>query len=133
MAVTLISDRDDRLVVGAAFLTDDGILRVDAARPHQKGWLVHFGGVSDRTAAEALAGTILRAEADTASEGIWVHELIGLDVIDQTGTRRGEVVAVQQNPAHDLLVLDDDVLVPSVFISSVGDHIVVDVPDGLFE
>lgn len=137
MAVTLISDRDDRLVVGAELLTDDGVLRVDAARPHQKGWLVCFEGVTDRTAAEALAGTILRAETDTdtdtAPEGLWVHEVIGLEVVETTGERHGRVVAVQQNPAHDLLVLDDDVLVPSVFISSIGDRIVVDAPEGLFE
>jgi 16S rRNA processing protein RimM len=133
VAVTLITDRDDRLVVGAEFVTDAGSLRVDAARPHGKGWLVSFAGVTDRTAAEALAGTVLRAEADATAEGVWVHQVIGLEVVDQTGTRRGRVVAVQQNPAHDLLVLDDDVLVPVVFIESIDDHITVDVPEGLFE
>jgi 16S rRNA processing protein RimM len=132
VAVTLISDRDDRVVTGAEFVTDVGTLRVDSARRSGKGWLVHFAGITDRTAAEALAGTVLRAEADADAEGIWVHQVIGLGVVDQTGTPRGRVVAVQQNPAHDLLVLDDDVLVPAVFIVSIDEHITVDVPEGLF-
>ncbi len=50
------------------------------------------------------------------------------------GTERGTVVAVQANPAHDLLVLDDDTLVPVVFITDESDPgaIVVDAPEGLF-
>lgn len=97
---------------------------------------MHFEGVETREAAEALRGSVLRfevVEGDTgADEELWVHEVIGLAVEDSAGCSHGTVVAVQPNPAHDLLVLDDGTLVPSVFIVSVDDRIVVDVPDGIF-
>lgn len=132
VAVTVLSDRNDRVAVGAEFSTGSGMLRVVSARPHGRSWLVRFAGIDDRTAAEALTGTVLWADADDDAEGLWVHQVIGRDVVDVAGVAHGRVVAVQQNPAHDLLVLDDDVLVPAVFIVEVGEQIVVDVPEGLF-
>ncbi len=132
VSVTLISDRSDRVTVGAEFATDRGPLRVVSARPHGRTLLVRFDGVEDRTSAEALAGTVLRAEADDDAAGLWVHQVVGKDVVDPAGVAHGRVVAVQQNPAHDLLVLTGDVLVPAVFIVEVGEHIVVDAPEGIF-
>ena len=56
------------------------------------------------------------------------------EVRDLAGARIGVVEAVQANPAHDLLVLDNGALVPVVFVT---DHepgvIVVDLPDGLLD
>jgi 16S rRNA processing protein RimM len=44
------------------------------------------------------------------------------------------VAAVEANPAHDLLVLDDGALVPMVFVVEQRDGVVViDPPDGLFD
>ncbi len=141
VTVTLISDREGRVVPGAEFDTDaptgtdrsDAVLWVASVRPHGRTLLVRFEGVDDRAAAEALRGTVLYAEADASAEGIWAHQVIGLQVVDLAGTAHGEVVAVQQNPAHDLLVLDDDQLVPAVFIVRVADQVVVDPPEGLLE
>jgi ribosomal 30S subunit maturation factor RimM len=64
-----------------------------------------------------------------------VHELIGCRVVDQHGTDRGLVRAVQDNPAADLLVLEDDTLVPVVFVlDGPRDGILrVEVPEGLFD
>jgi 16S rRNA processing protein RimM len=46
----------------------------------------------------------------------------------------GHVVAVEANPAHDLLVLDDKRLIPIVFVASHEDGVVtVDVPEGLLD
>lgn len=117
---------------------------VASARPHQGKWLVRFDGVDDRTAAETLRGCMLTAEplADSApapdggeaSDVLWVHELVGSRVRDTHGVDRGTVVAVQANPAHDLLVLEGGALVPVTFVTEhAGGEIVVDVPDGLFE
>lgn len=130
--VALVSDANDRLAPGSSLQTDRGPLRVVTSRPHTKGWIVHFDGVERREDAEGLRGTVLRAEARPDAEGLWVHQIVGLEVVDTEGVAHGSVVAVQPNPAHDLLVLDDDTLVPSVFIVSVDDHITVDVPEGLF-
>ena len=43
---------------------------------------------------------------------VWVHELIGAEVRDRAGAVLGRVVAVEANPAHDLLVLDSGALDP---------------------
>ena len=55
-------------------------------------------------------------------------------MVEVDGTPRGRCVALVANPAADLLELDDGALVPTNFVVSMADGvIVVDVPDGLFE
>jgi 16S rRNA processing protein RimM len=115
-------------------------LTITSARPHRDRWLVRFEGVDDRTAAEQLLGVVLAGEPLGAlpDDEHWVHELIGAAVVDRAGESLGRVVAVEANPAHDILVLDDGVLVPLVFV--VDDRleerpglVVVDVPPGLLD
>jgi len=44
------------------------------------------------------------------------------------------VIAVETNPAHDLLVLDDGALIPIVFVVDQEPGVViVDVPNGLLD
>ena len=66
---------------------------------------------------------------------MWVHELIGAEVRDRAGRALGRVVAVEANPAHDLLVLDGGALVPMVFVveHDATVRVVVDLPDGLLD
>ena len=66
---------------------------------------------------------------------LWVHELIGAEVVDQAGTRRGVVEQVVDNPASDLLELDTGYLVPVRFVTALdpGVTVTVDVPAGLFD
>ncbi len=125
-------------MVGAELFAGERRLVIVGSRPHQHRWLLRFDGVADRTAAEALQGAVLSAEPLEPGESeLWVHEMVGCDVVDRSGARLGTVSAVEANPADDLLVLDTGALVPIVFVISggttVGDPIVVDVPDGLFD
>jgi 16S rRNA processing protein RimM len=134
VVVDLVTDVEDRLAPGSELASDRGPLTVVASRPHQGRHLVTFEGVADRTTAEGLAGVALRAEALADPEALWVHELVGSVVREVDGTERGTVVAVQANPAHDLLVLDDGALVPTVFVVTCEDGVtVIDPPEGLFE
>jgi 16S rRNA processing protein RimM len=95
---------------------------------------VAFDGVFNRDASEAIAHRDLYAEPLDDPDALWVHELVGKRVVDQTGTARGEIVAVEANPASDLLVLESGALVPMRFVTSTTEEIVeVDVPDGLFD
>ena len=65
---------------------------------------------------------------------MWVHELIGAQVVDVSGTRYGKCVAVVDNPAHSLLELESGALVPVVFITERSkDLITINPPEGLFE
>ncbi len=127
------TNRAERLEVGAVLRTDSGPLTVAAARPFQWRWIVRFTEIRDRSAAESLRGRVLRAEAITDPDELWVHELIGMKVCEVDGTERGRVEAVQNNPASDLLVLESGAMVPLTFLTErAGDRLVVDVPDGLF-
>lgn len=131
-----ITDRDERFVAGAQSFIDDRPMTIATVRRQADHWLVHFVGVDDRNAAQALNGAVLTADPlGPLPEGeYWIHELIGQQLEDQHGVARGTVEAVQENPAHDLLVLADGTLVPMTFVVEVRDGVIrVDVPDGLFE
>jgi 16S rRNA processing protein RimM len=133
--VDLTTDQiDERCRVGARWFLDGEGHTVSEIRAHQHRWLVSFDGISDRTGAESLAGRVISADPIEGSDALWVHELVGSVVVDQTGVRRGTVVAVLANPAHPIIELDSGQLVPTVFVVSCVDGITtVDVPDGLFD
>jgi 16S rRNA processing protein RimM len=132
VTVTFVSNRRERAEPGAVMHAGNRTLVVASARPHHDKWLVHFEGVDDRTAAEALRGDAVVALAD---DEFWVHDLIGSAVVESRGATLGRVVAIEANPAHDLLVLDQDVLVPLPFVVERHDDgtIVVELPEGLLE
>jgi 16S rRNA processing protein RimM len=95
---------------------------------------VKFDQIADRTAAERFANEPLYAEPLDDPEALWAHELIGAEVVEVDGTRRGRCVTVLANPASDLLELESGALVPSVFVVSMSEGVItVDVPDGLFD
>ena len=131
--VRLITDRAERVAPGATLRTDDQTLVVTGSRAHQKGYIVTFDGVHTREAAEDLRGSTLYAEPIDDPDVLWVHDLIGAAVEDLAGVAKGTVVAVQENPASDLLVLDSGVLVPlTFFVDQREGTVVIDPPAGLF-
>lgn len=138
VAVRFSSNRPERAAPGAVLHADGRELVIASSRPHQDRVLVRFEGVDDRTAAEALQGLELSAapldDALLDDGELWIHEVVGAEVQDLGGTTVGRVVAVEANPAHDLLVLDGGALVPMVFVVDRRDGvIVIDPPDGLFD
>ncbi|HUQ64078.1 MAG TPA: ribosome maturation factor RimM [Acidimicrobiales bacterium] len=134
--VRMTSNRpEQRLAAGARLSTATGELEVVWSSPHQHRWIVQFAGVSDRSAAEALHGTTLLAEPLEEEGALWIHELIGAQVVDAVGRRFGPVVAVEANPASDLLVLHGDRLVPLTFVVETRPDgvLVIDPPRGLVD
>ena len=130
--VKLLTDRDERVAVGSVLHSRHGRLEVLASRRHQGGFLVSFAGVAGREAAEDLRGTVLSAPPLDDPDTLWVHELIGAEVVGLDGTAHGSVVAVEENPASDLLVLEDGGLVPLRFVTDrAPGRLVIDPPDGL--
>jgi 16S rRNA processing protein RimM len=132
--VRLLTNRVERLHPGTELVAPAGPLRVVTASPHGDRWLVTFHGVDTRDAADALRGTVLSAPPIDDPDELWVHDLVGAEVIDG-GVARGRVLEVQANPASDLLVLDSGALVPVRFVVRVepGVRIEVDAPAGLFD
>jgi 16S rRNA processing protein RimM len=132
--VLLTTDRLERVAVGSRLKAEDRWLTVVASSRSNDRWRVHFEGVDDRSAAEALSGTVLSAEPLDDPDVLWIHHLIGADVVEVGGRQRGRCVAVVDNPAADLLELDSGALVPVTFVVSVEHGVVtIDPPDGLFE
>jgi len=133
--VLLSSERTERLDAGSVLETDRGSLTVASASRHQDRWIVAFDGFTDRDQAETWRGVALRAEpVDDDEDVLWVHELVGRDVVTGDGTKVGTVIEVEANPASDLLVLDTGALVPVVFVTATdGDRVTIDPPDGLFD
>jgi len=132
--VRFVSNRPERVEVGSHLHTDRGVLVIEGARPFGACWLLVFVGVASREQAELLRGTVLRGRPLEDDDAWWVHELVGAEVVDRTGTHLGIVGAVVANPASDLLELDGGGLVPLRFVvdRSPG-RIVVEVPEGLLD
>lgn len=133
--VQLISDSDERVAPGAELIAGEQTLVVESSRVASNGRrIVKFAQIADRTAAETYANALLWGRPLDDPDALWVHELIGRRVVEVDGTDHGECVAVVANPAADLLELDSGALVPSNFVVSNSDGvIVVETPEGLFD
>ena len=137
--VELWTNRAERLAPGTVLgaLVPAGPereVRVESATPHHGRWIVAFDGVAGHHGAEGLRDAVLVAEPIDDPGELWVHDLIGSDLVDTTGQLRGRVVSVEANPASDLLVLDGGGLVPLRFVVERRPGVVVaEIPEGLLE
>lgn len=96
---------------------------VTRTRWHQGVLLARFDEITDRNAAEAARGTLLRVQvaADERPEDpeeFYDHQLVGLAVVDTDGTALGTLTKVVHGAAQDLLTVRTpdgrDALVPFV-------------------
>jgi 16S rRNA processing protein RimM len=135
LSLILVSDRVERLAAGKRLQVGERSFTITASRPAGTRWLVHFEGVDDRNAAELLANQpVLGEPLPSNPDDLYVHDLIGADVVDMAGTSYGKCTAVLANPAHDILELESGALVPVVFVmSATPGRIVIDPPEGLFD
>lgn len=120
-------------------------LRIEASRPHQRGWLVTFGGVEDRTSADLLRGRYLfRAIDDVeplADGELFYHQLLQMTVETVDGEVVGRVVEVFEVGPMDLLEVEGEqgtLMIPyrPEIVESVDPEalrIVIDPPDGLLD
>jgi 16S rRNA processing protein RimM len=91
-------------------LSDKGGARtfeIQSVRVTAKGVVTCLKGVADRNAAEALKGVelyVAREKLPAAAEGEFYHaDLIGLSAVDREGRPIGEIVAVHNFGAGDLI------------------------------
>jgi 16S rRNA processing protein RimM len=140
---------DARFAVGSHLATDPaerGPLTVERARWHSGRLLVRFSGVPDRSAAEALRGTLLVVDSATSPavgdpDDFWDHDLIGLTAQTTDGRSLGVITDVLHPPGPDVLslkVAGQDVLVPFVreivpVVDLAAGRVVIDPPEGLLE
>jgi 16S rRNA processing protein RimM len=134
--VVLTTDRLERVAPGSVLTIAGGSrsLTVAASRPKGDRHVVRFAGVDSREDAERLVNSVLMAPPLVDDDALWVHDLIGSEVVETDGRPRGRCIAVVDNPAHLLLELDSGALVPVPFVVSCRDKVtVVATPEGLFD
>lgn len=105
------------------------LLTVSEVRVGERGVRMHFSEVTDRSAAERLVGMLLFVDETQRVRlprgTFFVHDVVGMEVIDQAETVVGVVKDVLKMPAHDVYVVGDagggEVMIPAVkeFIRSV--------------
>jgi 16S rRNA processing protein RimM len=97
--------RHERLQVG-------GVERRLLAIREGKAPVARFEGVDDRSAAEALRGSLVevdRSALPPLEEGEYYHaDLLGLAAFDRAGEKVGSVVGVENYGAGDLLEIEDE-------------------------
>lgn len=134
ISVELTTDRPERLQAGVRWFARDRWVTVTSASRHQDRWLVGFEEIGDRAQAQLYTNTPAYAEPLEDEDELWVHDLIGAEVVEADGTVRGRCVAVIANPAADLLELDSAALVPVVFVTEHHPgRVVIEPPAGLFD
>jgi 16S rRNA processing protein RimM len=134
VVVDLTTDRVERLAPGSVLATDAGDLTVVAARRHRDRWIVSFAGRETREQADEVRGLTLRAAPLDEPDELWVHDIVGSEVVTAAGDAAGRCVAVLANPAADLIELDSGALVPVAFVVAYSPGtITIDAPEGLFD
>ena len=139
----------DRFIVGALLQTDpaaNGPLTIESARDHNGILLLKFLGLKDRSAIERVRDTLLLAEVDMSEEALFedeyhVQQLIGCEVVLESGVIIGELTDVLNLPGQDVLAIRGErgeILIPfiSEFVPKVdieNRKITVVPPDGLLE
>lgn len=101
------------------FYMDGRPVSPTASHVHKSFLLMKLPGVEDMNAALDLRGRDLyiRREDAALPDGEWFDdELLGLTVVDEAGTSLGELVAVENYPAHKVYTVrgDREYLIPAV-------------------
>ncbi|MFV1874977.1 ribosome maturation factor RimM [Nioella sp.] len=121
--------------------------KVTITRPVKGGFAVRLSGVKTKEEADALKGTRLYAPRDVLpalpDDEFYHADLMGLSVVDTGGADLGQVHAVMNHGAGDLLQVrqkgrSGTVLVPFTqaivpTVDLAAGRIVVDPPEGLFD
>lgn len=120
--VTPLTSNEQRLQPGAVvFVRGEPRRILDVATPRGYPCIV-FEGYEDRTAADALRDTLIEIAEDelpALPEGeYYVHDLVGLAVLDADGAAIGELAEVLRTGANDVYLVRRegarDLLIPAI-------------------
>ena len=103
----LFAEGVDSLKRHKSFHAGERVLTLKSVKPGSAGAIARFAEVADRSAAEALRGTLHTVPRDALpplAEGEYYHaDLIGLACVDAAGAPLGTVAGVENYGAGDLL------------------------------
>lgn len=99
-------------------------LEIDGVRNHKGFILLHFKGRDSINDVEYLKPAILKIDAnqrktsDLKPGEYFYQQIIGLDVVDESGNQVGVIKDIMDMPANDVWVVDrkdkDDLLLPKI-------------------
>ena len=114
-------------------LADGRAIAIARLKPVKDGFIAALQGVADRTAAESFRGQdifVARALLPPLKPGeFYLSDLVGKKVRDER-SELGMVTGIQNFGAGDLIELDNGLLIPVAFVTSVGDAVAVTLPEG---
>ena len=103
-----LTDFQDRFDPGARLMLEGCARQVEWSRQGQPGLVVKFEGIDNRTLAELFRGRYLEVGDDAArpagSGRFYHHQLIGLEVVTDSGHGLGRIEEVLEKPANDVWV-----------------------------
>lgn len=106
----LFGEGAEALRAFSVFDAGDRKLTLKSVRPANQGAVATFAEVDDRSAAEALRGTVLtvpRSALPPLAEGEYYHhDLLGLPCVSTDGAAIGHVAAVENFGAGDILEIE---------------------------
>jgi len=106
----LFGEGAESLRAFSVFNAGDRMLTLKSVRPAKQGAVATFAEITDRSGAEALRGTILtvpRSALPPLGEGEYYHhDLLGLPCVSTDGAAIGQVVAVENFGAGDILEIE---------------------------
>ncbi len=116
---------------------------VEEMRLHKEAALIKLAGCDDRDAAEALRGMLVQIALEDAvplnEDEFYEHQIIGMDVIEDSGAYLGQVTEILSTGANDVYVVigpEGELLLPAIHsvileIDLEADQMTVHLIDGL--
>jgi len=116
---------------------------VKGVRLHEEAVLIELAGCHDRNAAESLRGMLVQIALEDAvplnEDEFYEHQVVGMDVVEDTGAYLGQVTEILSTGANDVYVVvgpEGELLLPAIHsvileIDLDADQITVHMMDGL--
>lgn len=127
LCLEMLGGGPERLGPGSQVRCGKGILQVEEVRLADQRVLCRLSGIVDRDGATAVQGEYLEVgprSLRSLSEGEYFHfQLVGLQVLDESGAQRGELTEVETYPANDVYVVSrsgGELRVPAVREAVIG-------------
>lgn len=125
-------------------LADRTLLKIVGRKQKKSGIVVKFEQIDSFEAASALKGRGLFIPEDKAmkleDDVNWIHELVGMRVVTESGEDIGSLAEISRGPAHDIYVVEGEkrYLIPAVKeivtrVDKKNGVIVINPPPGLLE
>lgn len=97
------------------------VYEIESFRAHKKNYIMKLSGIDHINQVERWHGRQLFVdewpEEALAEDEYYVEDLVGMEVIDETGRRIGQLVSVMETPANEIYLVDGpfgEVMIPAV-------------------